>query len=559
MDGRSLHQFRDLQVNFGRTFGSVYVQLGQTVVFASTEAVVAEPRLTRPSEGRFRVNMNISAGGKDRWLKTLERTQPTEAVLTMRLLEKIINRINVLDLESLCLVVGKRVWCITTSIVLFNADGNLVEAASIATIASLMHFRRPDATVTPEGDIIVHSLEERPPLPLTLFHYPLCVTFQFMDASLLAKIISDNQEHFPEELLAGRLRKAAQLMVTDPTEEEEDVLRNVLVVCANTYGEIVAIQSLGRLSLTTSGQLLKDCTAKAFERVRFVTDYLKAEVAKVKAERYSGKQLTASSLEESGFYSAMRTTELCIARDYMRNPIFGGKPGFGGNNNSFTLPAADEDLSVKNRKSNSKATEEDLSIFLRSHRQANKIGEGGLSKWGIEPALKIHNDDAEVEDGDEEDEEEKEEDENASQLTASAPSNNNSYANILGPRGSKQQQQKQQISQWNVQPTTIKAPLSSGSEINRQQQQSQEGAPNVQLKQKADNSWTKVEGGKKGAKEDAQLQAMSKSQKKKFKKKEKEAAVAEMAKWKKIPTRLSDEDEDEEDGDVVQLKSEYQA
>ncbi|KAH9391384.1 Exosome complex component RRP45 [Tyrophagus putrescentiae] len=559
MDGRSLHQFRDLQVNFGRTFGSVYLQLGQTVVLASTAAVIDEPRLTRPAEGRFKVTMNIGAGGKDRWLKSLERSQPTEAVLAMRLLEKIINRINVLDLESLCLVVGKVVWAIETSIVLLNYDGNLVEAASIATIASLMHFRRPDATVTPDGDIIVHSLEERSPIPLTLFHLPLCVTFQFMDSGLLRKLLAENyQEGWPEELVAGRLRKVAtgRLMITDPTEEEEEHLRNVLVVCANTYGEIVAIQSLGRISLSSSGQLLKECTRMAFERVRFVTDYLKAEIAKQEKE-----QNNSPSSFEGGFFEALRqpgSLELCIARDYRRSAIFGS-----GRYNGFTMPAADEDLSVTNstKNSTSKATEEDLSLFLRSHRQANKIGEGGLSKWGLEPALDFHDGqgDEEGEEGDEDEEAEDGELEDEEEQP-----NTNSYANILGPRRGTQQQQQQQQQQRSSSAKT------STSENSRPQQpplppQHQFRAPPKQKQQpkpaKA-TTWTKVESNKMAqaeAQKKQQLQQLSKSQKKKLKKREKEAAAAEMAKWgKKVASRISDDEDEEEEGEVVELKSEYQ-
>lgn len=332
-----MHQFRDLQVNFGQTYGSCYVQLGHTVILASTEATVDEPRISRPSEGLFKVAINIGAGGKEKWLRHLERAQPKEAVLTMRLLEKVINRINVLDLESLCLVTGRFVWCICTKLVLLNFDGNLIEAASIATIASLMHFRRPEATVTPDGDIIIHSFEERNPLPLTLFHYPICVTFQFMDNTLLEKIMSEYQEIHPE-MHQSRVRKAMQLMICDPTEEEEDFLKNVLVVCANTYREIVAIQSLGRLSLSSfSKQLLNNCSTRAFDRVKFVTDYLKKQLEDHKK--------SSGFIDRYCFDESMKNGDLCIVKNYKRNPIF-------GDGNSFTMPDSELD-----------------------------IGDGGASKW----------------------------------------------------------------------------------------------------------------------------------------------------------------------------------
>ena len=260
--------------------------------------------------------MNICAGGKEKWLRNIERSQPMEGVLTMRLIEKIINRINVLDLESLCLVVGRAVWCINTKLVLFNYDGNMIEAASIATIASLMHFRRPEATVTPDGDVIVHTLEESNPIPLTLFHYPICITFQFMDHTLLRRIMRENQELFPDQH-CQQVQKAMKLMICDPTEEEEDFLRNVLVICANTYKEIVAIQSLGRISLSSfASKLLKDCTTKAFERVHFVTDYLKTELEKHNKSSLSAKNVSLQRTDN--FYEAMKNGQLCIVNSSIK-------------------------------------------------------------------------------------------------------------------------------------------------------------------------------------------------------------------------------------------------
>lgn len=319
MDNRTFNQFRDLQVNFGKTFGSCYVQLGNTIIFASTEAKLDEPRFSRPSEGRFKVTINIAAGGKEKWVRNIERSQPKEAILTTRLLEKTMNHINVLDLESLCLIAGKSVWCIHTKLVLLNYDGNLIESASIAVIASLMHFKRPDATVTPDGDIIIYSFNERNPIPLTLFYYPICVTFQFMDHTHLKKILSDDQEILIEKH-KSRVKKASQLIICDPTEEEEDFLHNALIICANVYKEIVAIQSIGLLSLTSfSKQLLNTCSKIAFERVKFVTDYLKKCL-----EKHS--ELGPYNCYD--FHQAMKNGDLCFVNNYEKYSLFEPKQSF---------------------------------------------------------------------------------------------------------------------------------------------------------------------------------------------------------------------------------------
>lgn len=59
---------------------------------------------------------------------------------------------------------------------IINHDGNLIDCASIATLAALLHFHRPDVTSTGE-EVVIHPASEKDYLPLTLFHYPVCVSF----------------------------------------------------------------------------------------------------------------------------------------------------------------------------------------------------------------------------------------------------------------------------------------------------------------------------------------------------------------------------------------------
>lgn len=350
--------------------------MGNTVIFASTEATVEEPRVSRPAEGMFKMVINISAGGPEPWLKSVDRAQPKEAVLTMRLLEKIINRINVVDLESLCLLTGRFVWCITTKLVLLNYDGNLVEAASIATMASLMHFKRPEASISPDGRVTVYSLEEKNPVPLTLFHYPICVTFQFMDHTLLQKIISENQEIFVEQH-RNRVRKSLNLMICDPTDEEEDYLKNVLIICANTYKEIVAIQSLGRLSLKSlSSELLDLCSKIAFDRVNSVTDYLKAQL--VKHHEVQGTEKNANQLHRFDFHDAWQSGELCKTKDYKRNGLFRKL-----NSNNVISPVDDETVVKKEM---GEPDDHDQMVDqpqIREDKKDNTKFGSALSAWGI--------------------------------------------------------------------------------------------------------------------------------------------------------------------------------
>lgn len=69
-----------------------------------------------------------------------------------------------------------QVWNLRIDVNIINYDGNLVDCASVATLAALMHFHRPDVTSTGE-EVIIHPASEKDFLPLTLFHYPICISF----------------------------------------------------------------------------------------------------------------------------------------------------------------------------------------------------------------------------------------------------------------------------------------------------------------------------------------------------------------------------------------------
>ncbi|XP_076624324.1 exosome complex component Rrp45 isoform X4 [Colletes latitarsis] len=98
------------------------------------------------------------------------------SILISNQLEKCFKDSKCIDLESLCIVADKKVWNLRVDINIINHDGNLIDCASIATLAALSHFHRPDVTSTGE-DIIIHPFSEKDPLPLTLYHYPVCISF----------------------------------------------------------------------------------------------------------------------------------------------------------------------------------------------------------------------------------------------------------------------------------------------------------------------------------------------------------------------------------------------
>lgn len=150
---------RELSVTLGHDFGSCFVRLGQTMylfchlnliysnlnyypksLFTKTSCEITEPKISRPNEGLIELSLDLCSS-TEKWLDPYQRALPEEGIHCLRLLERTIKDSRCVDTESLCLISGEKVWQIKCHIVCLNFDGNLCEAASIAAISSLSHFK----------------------------------------------------------------------------------------------------------------------------------------------------------------------------------------------------------------------------------------------------------------------------------------------------------------------------------------------------------------------------------------------------------------------------------
>lgn len=105
------------------------------------------------------------------------RPGPTEVQIS-RALEKAIRRSEVVDRESLCILAGQKVhsdlynlvlafdadcstnqfWQIRLDVHFLNDEGNLLDCASVACVAALRHFRKPEVSIEGTDVTIVRSL-----------------------------------------------------------------------------------------------------------------------------------------------------------------------------------------------------------------------------------------------------------------------------------------------------------------------------------------------------------------------------------------------------------------
>jgi exosome complex component RRP45 len=245
LDGRTLNDWRDVEVYLNRSELSSRseVSIGDTRCVCTIRGEVVAPYLDRPTEGILQFNANLSSA--------TEAAGHTSHAIT-RLLEKSIRESDAIDMESLCVVSGERVWLITCDVRVLNFDGNVSDGCMLAALSALQAFRRPEVSVlfSPESGsgakggltIILHKSEERDPLPLALHHSPLAITYG---------------------VLADETSMTCQL-VADCTASEEASLDGALICSINSHDELCAVHLPGKVGIPPT--LLLDGSRKALVR-----------------------------------------------------------------------------------------------------------------------------------------------------------------------------------------------------------------------------------------------------------------------------------------------------
>ncbi|KAF6093647.1 exosome component 9 [Phyllostomus discolor] len=265
LDGRQTYDYRSIKISFGTDYGCCMVELGKTRVLGQVSCELVSPKLNRATEGILFFNLELSQMAAP----AFEPGRQSDLLVKLnRLLERCLRNSKCIDTESLCVVAGEKVWQIRVDLHLLNHDGNIIDAASIAAIVALCHFRRPDVSV--QGDeVTLYTPEERDPVPLSVHHLPICVSFAFF--------------------------RQGTFLLVDPSEREERVMDGLLVIAMNKHREICTLQSSGGIMLLAE-QVLR-CSKIAGVKVAEITELIqKALENDQKVRKEGGKFGFAESI-----------------------------------------------------------------------------------------------------------------------------------------------------------------------------------------------------------------------------------------------------------------------
>lgn len=255
LDSRQFDEFRKVELTFGESLGHVQVSLGKTKLVVRISAEVVKPYEDRPFEGIFLITTDISSMASPLFENN---RQSDDEMLVSRLIEKAIRRSNSLDLESLCIIAGKSCWMIRADVHYLDYDGGLVDATSIGVITALLHFKRPDTSI--DGDkTIIYSMDERTPVPLSILHVPICITFSFI------RFISSDQLPVLET-------SDQNVCLIDATAAEEMLSHSEMIITINKNRDVCQISKPGGYPIDAF--TLMQCTSKAYPLAVELTDLI---------------------------------------------------------------------------------------------------------------------------------------------------------------------------------------------------------------------------------------------------------------------------------------------
>ncbi len=203
VDGRKFEEYRKISIEtnvVNKAEGSARVKIGNTQVLAGIKMDVGEPYPDTPESGVLTTAAElIPLASPD-----FESGPPQEdAIELARVVDRGVRESEVIELDKLCIEPNEKVWIIFLDIHILDYDGNLFDAASLASLAALSTATVPNKRF---------ELGEDYPLPMR--EPPIsCTSVKF-----------DN------------------FVVIDPSLDEDEIADARLTVATDNNGDIRAMQ-----------------------------------------------------------------------------------------------------------------------------------------------------------------------------------------------------------------------------------------------------------------------------------------------------------------------------
>lgn len=190
--------------------------------------------------------------------------------------------------------ISYQVWSVCLTVHLLSAQGSALDAAVLACIISLRHFRRPDTSIesgtltmrsrnhssSNHPRVIVHDESERVPIPIALHHHPLSVSFAIFDPVHMASTYISGIGAGSSGINSSKIQiedgadeeEEGVIILLDPTPLETTLCTSKLIVVANAQGEICVLDKAGGRPLSQA--VIQRAIQLARRRVKELTDIM---------------------------------------------------------------------------------------------------------------------------------------------------------------------------------------------------------------------------------------------------------------------------------------------
>lgn len=171
LDGRAFDEQRPLEIEIDvikKANGSARVKLGDSEVIAGVKVETGEPFEGLENKGALIVTAEVLPTASPH----VEPGPPDEEVVELaRVVDRGVRESEMVDLEKLVLEVGKTVYTVFVDCSVLNADGNLFDATSYATVCAILTANIP---VLEMQDGKVNDTGKTMPMPVTTV--PISIT-----------------------------------------------------------------------------------------------------------------------------------------------------------------------------------------------------------------------------------------------------------------------------------------------------------------------------------------------------------------------------------------------
>ncbi|MBI5347692.1 MAG: exosome complex protein Rrp42 [Candidatus Aenigmarchaeota archaeon] len=201
LDKRAFDEYRKIAIESGvisSAEGSARVRIGDTEVVAGVKMDIGEPYPDSKDAGVLTVNAEFLPLASEEF----ESGPPREDSIELaRVVDRAIRESKCIDFKKLCIEEGKKVWMVFVDISVIDHDGNLIDAAGLASVQALASARMPKLIKNKDSYEVDYENRSKEKLPMS--GIPVSTTFVKIGGQIMADPLLSEELAMDARLTVG--------------------------------------------------------------------------------------------------------------------------------------------------------------------------------------------------------------------------------------------------------------------------------------------------------------------------------------------------------------------